>query len=55
MLRVATGSERYVFPVFSTLAAKLLVTPIGTAFVERSCSNLNRIIKDKRSRRIPVH
>lgn len=43
------------FPAFSDLAVKLLVTPIGTASVERSFSNLNRIITDKRNRLIPVN
>ena len=55
MLQVATGPESIVFPAFSGLAVKLLVTPIGTASVERSFSSLNRIITDKRNRLLPFH
>jgi hypothetical protein len=46
MQQVASGCERSVFPAFSKLAVKLLVTPIGTASVERSFSNFNRIVTD---------
>jgi hypothetical protein len=55
MTQVATGSEREVFPAIARLAVQLLVTPIGTASVERSFSNLNRILVDKRNRLLPVH
>jgi hypothetical protein len=55
MVQIATGPERAVFPAFSALAIKLLVTPIGTASVERSFSNLNCIITDKRNRLLPIN
>ncbi|KAK0067737.1 zinc finger protein 862 [Biomphalaria pfeifferi] len=43
MMEVITGASE-IFPAFSTLAVKLLVAPVGTASVERSFSNLNRIL-----------
>ncbi|KAK0062851.1 hypothetical protein Bpfe_007571 [Biomphalaria pfeifferi] len=54
MMEVITGASE-IFPAFSTLAVKLLVAPVGTASVERSFSNLNRILTDKRSRLTPCH
>jgi hypothetical protein len=55
MQQVAGGCERSVFPAFSELAVKLLVTPIGTASVERCFSNLNLIVTDTRSRLLPIN
>jgi hypothetical protein len=55
MQHVAGGCERSVFPAVSKLTVKLLVTPIKTTFVERSFSNLNRIVTDTRSRLLPIN
>jgi hypothetical protein len=53
MQHVASGCERSVFPAFSKLAVKLLFTPIKTASIERSFSNLHRTVTDTRSRLLP--
>jgi hypothetical protein len=53
MQQVASDRERSVFPAVSKLAVELLVTPIKTTSVERSFSNLNRIVTDTRSRLLP--
>jgi hypothetical protein len=55
MQHVAGGCERSVFPAFSKLAVKLLFTPIKTASVERSFSNLHRTVTDTRSRLFPIN
>jgi hypothetical protein len=55
MQYVAGGCERSVFPAFSKLADKLLFTPIKTASVERSFSNLHRTVTDTRSRLLPIN
>ena len=56
LIELATSSDRKVlFPVFSLLARRMLLMPIGTASVERSFSTMNRILNSDRCRLTPEH
>ena len=53
---LGTNSEkRILFPIFSNLARKILLMPIGTAGVERSFSTMNRVLNSERCRLLPDH
>jgi hAT family C-terminal dimerisation region len=50
-----TPENSAMFPVLSSMIAKLLNLPVGTAFVERSFSTLNIILCSERCRLSPNH
>lgn len=56
LLKLCASEEKCIlFPIFSKLARKILLMPIGTAGVERSFSTMNRVLNSDRCRLLPQH